>query len=183
MGCTRPDPETDSFQLKDVQDVEAGFGLTTMVSDSDSEDDTVIKTSASVFLRDMPHGSGIETSVKVLVAFKVGVFYCDLATDIYFGNEVYLSSDPEAPPKAFFYAVVVCILGCPVVLSVIDMMMRDGMGWRGLILNMTYTRVLYSATKVFTSGNKGVCVLERRNRHWCAVLLFVQCLHTHIAIF
>ena len=122
-----------------------------------------------------------KTAVVIATLLKVFLYYLDAASDGAFAHEVYSNAgntinatdathastnatnattstttlDAGAPPMGFFYAIVACILLHVVVVSIIDVATRStgGLGWGGVLLNVTYTRILYSALAVFRSGS------------------------------
>jgi len=118
-----------------------------------------------------------KSTVVIATLLKVFLYYLDAASDGAFAHEVYSNAgntinatdatnatnattstttlDAGAPPMGFFYAIVACILLHVVVVSIIDVATRStgGLGWGGVLLNVTYTRILYSALAVFRSGS------------------------------
>ena len=67
------------------------------------------------------------------------LFYADCTTD--FLQMFGLLSN--ASTATYGYAVLAVIVALPVVLSVYDVFKEDGLGFKGVVLNATYTRMLY----------------------------------------
>ena len=85
------------------------------------------------------------------------------ATDGYFAYDLYeRRDDPDAPPIGFFAAVVLFILACAIMLAAIDLTTAGGMGWRGALLDLTYTRVAYS-TFLVLFGSRGTAAAASRS--------------------
>lgn len=72
------------------------------------------------------------------------LYYVDLGTDLAFVASVI--NDPSKGSYGILSLMFVCV--CPVVLSIADMVQKGGMGWKGVLLNLTCTRMIYTAYRV-----------------------------------
>lgn len=78
------------------------------------------------------------------IAFAV-LYYIDLITDAVFVRNVWADKENT---RAYGIISLVSIIACPLILSVADVMVKTGMGWKGVLLNFTFLRMFYTTYRV-----------------------------------
>ena len=159
---TRPDtmPPTDWTDPEELPGFgeEAGTGPDVDLDpnpDPDPDPDPAPATSPAA--NTPPHDQWRCTIVSAMrrtqlaALFKALIFYCDLSTDGYFAGNLYEDGSDEA--RGAFGTIVAFVVLAPLIVSVIDLTTRGrgGMGWRGVALNFSYTRMLYTTVQAFTA--------------------------------
>ena len=125
---------------------------------------TTVRTVLTVLSDDI-HADGCCSKLSPsLLAVKYPVLFALLNAAIYyadFGTDLKLAIDVngecvayENPPTVLPYINIVVILLHPVVMSAADLFAKGGMGWFGVLLNLTNTRMLYALYKAMAGDSK-----------------------------
>eukprot|EP00729_Bicosta_minor_P028147 gene28147-25172_t len=104
-------------------------------------------------------------SVKYPVLFAIlnaAIYYADFGTDLSLAVKANREcnvtdatmEDPPAPPTVLPYIIIVVIVLHPIVMSAADLLAKGGMGWFGVLLNLTNTRMLYALYKAVAGGSQ-----------------------------
>lgn len=105
-------------------------------------------------------------SVKYPVLFAIlnaAIYYADFGTDLNLAvkanrecnvTDVTMEDPPAAPPTVLPYIIIVVIVLHPIVMSAADLLAKGGMGWFGVLLNLTNTRMLYALYKAVAGGSQ-----------------------------
>eukprot|EP00729_Bicosta_minor_P012709 gene12709-17780_t len=81
---------------------------------------------------------------RVAATASMLLYYTDLGTDVAFVNSVWDNLDT----RPYAIVSVVAVFACPVILSIADVASSTGMEWKGVLLNFTFTRMLYTTYRV-----------------------------------
>ena len=73
------------------------------------------------------------------------LYYIDLFTDVGFVTNTW--GDKENT-RMYGIMSLISIVACPLLMSVADLMVKTGMGWKGVVLNFSFTRMLYTTYRV-----------------------------------
>lgn len=101
-------------------------------------------------------------SVKYPVLFAIlnaAIYYADFGTDLSLAVKAnrecnVTDATMEDPPTVLPYIIIVVIGLHPIVMSAADLLAEGGMGWFGVLLNLTNTRMLYALYKAVAGGSQ-----------------------------
>ena len=108
------------------------------------------------------------TIFAIMTAF---IYYSDFGTDINFALKMFAIANDEteceeagkARPEDLAYMVLGILLFHPIALSVADLVMKGGMGMKGVLLNLFNVRMLYSLVTAIRGGPDAAAAARSTN--------------------
>jgi hypothetical protein len=147
------------------REVFSGFG----VDESDTDADIVISVPPDATVVEPQVVSQVSEPKKpgagrvhvanppIAALFSAVLYYMDLGTDIQFASDLHACANDKESGNAdleqLFFVVVAVIAIHPFVLSVLDLFSSGGRGWKGVVMNFTFTRVILAVCESFFSGS------------------------------
>jgi hypothetical protein len=155
-------------------EVFAGFGVDERSTDADivisvPPNATVVEPRVvSQVSEPKTPGAGLNAKPPIARAlFSAVLYYMDLGTDIQFASDLRACANDKESGNAdleqIFFVVVAVIAIHPFVLSVLDLFSSGGRGWKGVVMNLTFTRVILAAYESLFSGSAAAAKAAARS--------------------